>query len=195
MEEIKKADRRRNITPARRKDIAAMGAKARAEKRQKQKLEAEAAAAVSQPEKPAPPPEPVPEPPAPPSRRRRPKERPVPQVFGQALAAAEKEYAKSLEDLSYHEGMVVMLRNRIPFLTQTIRALGGAVGSSAVPNGASPMNPDMPYMPSAPLVPSSDLPPIPVARGGAMGVIDDGRVDENVFLREEGTIAAGGGWK
>lgn len=117
---------------------------------------------------------------------------PVPKEFSKALAAAEKDYAKSLEQLMFHEEMAAMLRARIPFLTQAIRALGGSVGSAAEANGAVALRgPEINYPPP------ENLPVIPVARGGSMGVINDAKTaeDENQFLRDAESVGAGGGWK
>ncbi len=118
---------------------------------------------------------------------------PVPKEFSRALAAAEKDYAKSLEQLMYHEEMAAMLRARIPFLTQAIRALGGYAPGSAEAPGAVAVRmtgPEINYPP-----PEQPLPSVPMARGGSMGVINDARTeDEDQFLRDPGGIGAGGGW-
>lgn len=117
---------------------------------------------------------------------------PLPKEFSKALAAAEKQYAKAIQDLAYHEEMAVMLRSRIPFLAQAIRALGGVSTNVAEANGAVAVRgPEINYPPP------ENLPVIPVARGGSMGVINDAKTaeDENQFLRDAEGVGAGGGWQ
>lgn len=116
----------------------------------------------------------------------------LPKEFGLALAAAERDYEKSLQQLAYYEEMSAMFRARIPFLAQAIRALGGSVGSAAEANGSLAMRgPEINYPPP------ENLPVIPVARGGSMGVINDAKTaeDENQFLRDAEGVGAGGGWQ
>lgn len=174
------------LTPERRKEIASAAAKAKWEKLRKAKEAAEAAPPAEVVT------EPAPSPAADPSKRI--KQPTVNPAYGKALAAAEKEYEKSIQDLSYHEQMVVMLRARIPTLVQTIRVLGGTVSYSQLPamnQGGEQMMP-VAYTPQPqaqmPAQEPINLPPIPRAHGGAMGVIDDmpqaPKEDENIFLRD-----------
>ncbi|HEX5426648.1 MAG TPA: hypothetical protein VFW94_24260 [Candidatus Acidoferrales bacterium] len=177
--EKKSADRRRNLTPEQRREIAAMGGKARSQKLKKQKKQAAPAPAAL---------------PAVSKKQRRP-ERPIPKVYGKALAATEREYDQALADLRYHEEMAVRLKSRIPNLFQQIKALGGTINGSPQYPTSMPGTPDVPYMSSASMASQPALPPVPIPQGGSMGVIDDSKGDENMFLRGDGTVAAGGGWK
>jgi hypothetical protein len=113
-----------------------------------------------------------------------------PKVFGIALTAAEKSYAKSLEDLAYHENMVAILRARIPSLERTISALQNQQNPTSFPQtdiyGSSPHT-----MPSTDI--STRHPDVSRAQGAAVGGIDlTDETDEDKFLRESGL--PGGEW-
>lgn len=175
-----------NLTAEERKARASLAAKAMWEKRKaaKQAAAQEQTADAKEQEVPAPPPEP----PAPARKITLP---PVPKEFSRALAVATKHYEKALEDLTYHQEMVAMLTAKIPGLVQMIRALGGVVsGVAETPNGIAMRGPEINYPPL------ENLPVIPVARGGSMGVINDAKTaeDENQFLRDAESVGAGGGW-
>ncbi len=64
-------------------------------------------------------------------RRRASKDKPVSKVYKQALSTAEKEYAETVEELSYHDEMAARLKSKLPRLIQTIRALGGTIDPQA----------------------------------------------------------------
>jgi hypothetical protein len=64
-------------------------------------------------------------------RRRASKDKPVSKVYRQALSTAEKEYAETVEELSYHDEMAARLKAKLPRLIQTIRALGGTIDPQA----------------------------------------------------------------
>ena len=175
-----------NLTAEERKARASLAAKAMWEKRKaaKQVAAQEQPTDAKEQEVPAPPPEP----PAPARKITVP---PVPKEFSRALAVATKHYEKALEDLTYHQEMVAMLTAKIPGLVQMIRALGGVVsGVAETPNGIAMRGPEINYPPP------ENLPVIPVARGGSMGVINDAKTaeDENQFLRDAEGVGAGGGW-
>lgn len=178
---------KRNLTPEQRKKIASDGAKAMWAKRKEalshpkqaeQEVEPAAEVVESVPER----------------RISRIKETPVLKVFTKALEAAQKELEKSLEEISYHEQMLAMKKARLPFLVQTIKALGGTINPEQV------QGPSNPYYPinqgGEQMVPVSmpmaeGLPPVPRAQGGALGVIQETpKEDENMFLHE----AEGGKW-
>jgi hypothetical protein len=114
-----------------------------------------------------------------------------PKVFGIALTAAEKSYAKSLEDLAYHENMVAILRARIPSLERTISALQNQQNPTSFPQtnvyGSIPHT-----MPSTDI--STRHPDVSRAQGAAVGGIDlTDETDEDKFLRESGL--PGGEWR
>jgi len=121
---------------------------------------------------------------------------PLPRVFGNALAAAEKAYGESIEELSYHENMTALLRARIPSLVQTIRALKNtqvpaaldlALAPAAVLGPVSSVD-GMPDMPSP-----APHPRVSRAQGGAIGVdLASTSDDEDQFLRD--SVVAGGEW-
>ena len=113
-----------------------------------------------------------------------------PKVFGIALIAAEKSYAKSLEELAYHENMVAILRARIPSLERTI---------SALQNQQNPTSytPTDIYGSIPHTMPPTDIstrhPDVSRAQGAAVGGIDlTDETDEDKFLRESGL--PGGEW-
>lgn len=113
-----------------------------------------------------------------------------PKVFGIALTAAEKSYAKSLEELAYHENMVAVLRARIPSLERTISALQNQQNPTPFPptdlNGFIPRP-----MPSTDI--STRHPDVSRAQGAAVGGVDlTDETDEDKFLRESGL--PGGEW-
>lgn len=170
------------LTPERRKEIAKKAAEGRwAKKKAKEPKPVEPEAI------PEPPPVPAEPTPTELGRRRAAKRQAVPPVFGKALAAAEREYAKDLEELAYHEEMAARLKARIPQLVQTIRALGGTMNGVAEVNGNMAVQAgNVVAMPMG-----DELPPIPVARGAAMAPPDgfSGPVDE-----EDQFLRAGGGW-
>lgn len=175
-----------NLTAEERKARASLAAKAMWEKRKaaKQAAAQEHPTDAKKQEVPAPPPEP-------PAPTRKITVSPVPKEFSRALAVATKHYEKALEDLTYHQEMVAMLTAKIPGLVQMIRALGGVVsGVAETPNGMAMRGPEINYPPP------ENLPVIPVARGGSMGVINDAKTaeDENQFLRDAEGVGAGGGW-
>ena len=190
-------NRSKSLTPERRKEIASAAAKARHEKRR-------LAAQQEQPPTSEPAPDTAPPPvveaqPAPQEKQEPPrkiKAPPVPKVFGQALAAAEKQYVSDLQDLAYHEQMVAIIRARIPSTVQTIRALGGIVNpeTTAAANHMDTLRQAGSEVMAVPMMPQQqqaaapiNLPPIPRAHGGALGVIDEPmapKEDENMFLRE-----------
>ncbi len=198
--ETKKSKQRgdsRKLTPEERKAIAAEGGKKRWENaRKKKEAEAQAESIASGPPAIVPaPPAPIQEPP------RRVKDDPVPKVFGKALAEAEKQLSKHLEEISYHEQLLAMKKARLPFLVQTIKALGGTINPEQV---AGQMDPYMTamirgeqFVPVPRNQPASDnnIPPVPIARGGALGVIDDGRGqdDEDRYLKGD-ELTGGTGW-
>lgn len=179
--------RKSNLTPEQRKAIASSGAKARWEKfRQKKEEEKQAAAvpdakqevAVIEAQPPVPTPAEI--------GRSRAKQKPVLKVYGQALAAAEKEYSEAITELAYHDEMSARLKARIPMLAQTIRTLGGVVTGTPI----SPEPQAAPYIPPSQrpsanpdVMTSTALPPVPQASGGAMGVIEEAAPDD-IFLRE-----------
>lgn len=176
------------LPPERRKEIAREAAKARWKKKE---VPAEVQPVTLQPVAATPPEPPAPEPtaPAPPSpaeigKRRAAKEKAIPKVYGQALTAAEKEYADLIEELSYHDEKASRIKARLPGVINTVRALGGIVEMhppSAIQSGAGPL----PYDPSSPA--TVGLPAVPMAHGGALGVIEDNpAVNENAFLTEDG---------
>ena len=113
-----------------------------------------------------------------------PPERKTPKVYGLALAAANKDYADSAEELAYHEKRVAQLTAHIPQVVQTIRALGGTINPSAPPQPHQYRSqPQESYTP-----PSSDvsIKPVPMAHGGAIGgvVADQEEFPEDYFLRD-----------
>jgi hypothetical protein len=137
-------------------------------------------------------------------KKRRPKERALPKAYGLALAAAERDHAQCLEDLAYHMQMVAQLQAHIPFLTQTIRALGGAVGQSR-PAQQAPFQqvPQPQYVAPVPLVPVQAQEPriasLPTTPGlthvqGAAMDENFGQEDlpEDYFLR--GSAGGNKGW-
>lgn len=113
-----------------------------------------------------PPPAPRPSPPSPAEkgRRRAAKEKPVSKVYRQALSIAEKEYAETIEELAFHDGMAARLNAKLPRLIQTIQALGGTIDPQAsviqayhpMMNGVShhPQQPALNYPP-----PPDQMPP------------------------------------
>lgn len=113
-----------------------------------------------------------------------------PKVFGIALVAAEKSYAKSLEELAYHENMVAILRARIPSLERTISALQNQQNPTS-------FTPTDIYGSIPHTMPSTDIstrhPDVSRAQGAAVGGIDlTDETDEDKFLRESGL--PGGEW-
>jgi len=114
-----------------------------------------------------------------------------PKVFGIALTAAEKSYAKSLEELAYHENMVAILSARIPALERTIGALQNQQNSTSLPQ--ADIYGSIPHaMPSTDI--STRHPDVSRAQGAAVGGIDlTDETDEDRFLRESGL--PGGEWR
>jgi hypothetical protein len=123
-----------------------------------------------------------------------------PKVFGIALATAERECAKAIEDLVYHENMVAVLGARIPTLLHTITALKNQ--RNPLPVTQAQMRPvtSASYAALAPydVPPQPGLPPVPRAnraQGGAMGVVMEGEPEnENQFLEETPATGGGGAW-
>ncbi len=125
-----------------------------------------------------------------------PTRQPLPRVFGDALAAAEKAYGESIEELSYHENMTALLRARIPTLVQTIRALKNTQAPAALDLSLAPaaaLGPvslvdGMPDMPSP-----APHPRVSRAQGGAVAVdLANENEDEDQFLRN--SVVAAGEW-
>lgn len=137
------------------------------------------------------PPAPAPEPP------RRPKKPRMAKEFGVAHSYAEKRLAEAIKERAVAMGRVAMLNAEIPSLVQIIKALGNTPDLSGMQDFAAQMPGayQMPGMDPAMMIPN--MPPIPIARGGSMGVIQDGGgpvVNENMFL-EGDTMTSGGGWR
>jgi len=133
--------------------------------------------------------------PAPPGRHRKAltaMRAPLPRVFTDALAAAEKAYAQSLEELNYHENMTALLRARIPSLVQTIRALK----NTQTPITFDSSSPDLGPLPTVDGLPAEPVPTahprVSRAQGAAMGVNLAEPDDEDRFLKD--SIVAGGEW-
>lgn len=176
--------RKKNLTPERRKEIAAAASAARWGKKDKPPE----APPVDQPltiQEASPAPAPVAEP----ASRPRIKDKPVPKAYGQALATAEKELGQSLRDLAFHDEMSAKLKAKLPWLIQTIKALGGTINPEAAAAARMPSVEPRGFEMALLDDPngSISLPRIPIAQGGGLGVIQDGQPmeDENMFLRDE----------
>jgi hypothetical protein len=93
-------------------------------------------------------------------RRRASKDKPVSKVYRQALSTAEKEYAETVEELSYHDEMAARLKSKLPRLIQTIRALGGTIDPQAELLQSRQMQPSNYGAPAQnyPIDPSQNLP-------------------------------------
>jgi len=187
--------RAEKLTTEQRKAIASAAATARWDKIRKAKQEASNPVAVEAS------PEPIPAAPVTPepttilqtfqAKRTAPKkrkggipERKTPKVYGQALAAANRDYVESTEELTYHEEKIAILKARIPRLVETIRSLGGTINPSAPPQPHQYRSqPQESYTPPNPDIP---LKPVPMAHGGAIGgvVADQEELPEDYFLRD-----------
>jgi len=112
-------------------------------------------------------------------------------VFGIALTAAEKSYAKSLEELAYHENMVAILKARIPSLERTIAALQNQQNPTAFAPQSSPSPWAVPSQPGFAPIPQPH-PHVTRAQGGAVGVNLADETDEDAFLKD--SAVAEGNW-
>jgi hypothetical protein len=209
--------RKANLTPERRKEIAAAASKARWAKVKEKPQETPLPPPIDLPAPELAPiaPESVQVAPAPPQAPNRKIRKAVPKEFGKAHSYAEKRLATALKERAEYMQKVAMLNAEIPSLVQVIRALGGQVNPQAltmtmqgfpVPDGSMvPMQPtvELPQMPPdgidpglyrTNVAPIPGLPPptAPIVPGAAMG----GGMDLDYQPRDDEPAQpkAGGGW-
>ena len=131
----------------------------------------------------------------------------MPKEFGRSLDYAEKRLADAMKERAEAMGRVAALNAEIPSLVQIIKALKSteqvnfnpqayqAVDSSYYLPQISQVQPTIPV--PTPMVPNPtqvNLPPVPMAHGGAME-FDGGQQElpEDAFLKD--TVGGNAGWR